>query len=285
MRSTELIERPGGITRRDFVATGLATGFALAVQPICAQTVIHTSESGLAAGMTKLATRNGEIPAYSAKPEGKGSLPVVLVVQEIFGLHEYIKDVARRVAREGYLAVAPDLYFRQGDVSKLASYDEIRPVVASVPDAQVLSDLDAALEWAGRNGGDPARAGITGFCWGGRIAWLYAAHNAALKAAVAWYGRLETAPTTLQPRNPIDVVAQLHAPVLGLYGGADTGIPEESIDRMRKALAAAGKEAQIREYPGAPHAFHADYRPSYRPEAAEDGWQRMLAWFRAHGVA
>ena len=285
MRPPDVIERPGGITRRDFVATGVATGFALAVQPICAQTAIHTDASGLAAGMMKLSTRNGEIPAYSAKPEGKGTLPVVLVVQEIFGLHEYIKDVARRLAREGYLAIAPDLYFRQGDVAKLASYDEIRPIVASVPDAQVMSDLDAALEWAGRNGGDAARAGITGFCWGGRIAWLYAAHNAALKAAVAWYGRFEGEPTPLQARNPIDVVAQLHAPVLGLYGGADTGIPAESIDRMRKALAAAGKQAQIHIYPDAPHAFHADYRPSYRREDAEDGWKRMLAWFRAHGVA
>ena len=285
MRPPDVIERPGGITRRDFVATGVATGFALAVQPICAQTAIHTDASGLAGGMMKLPTRNGEIPAYSANPEGKGTLPVVLVVQEIFGLHEYIKDVARRLAREGYLAIAPDLYFRQGDVAKLASYDEIRPIVASVPDAQVMSDLDAALEWAGRNGGDAARAGITGFCWGGRIAWLYAAHNAALKAAVAWYGRFEGEPTPLQARNPIDVVAQLHAPVLGLYGGADTGIPAESIDRMRKALAAAGKQAQIHIYPDAPHAFHADYRPSYRREDAEDGWKRMLAWFRAHGVA
>ena len=285
MRPPDVIERPGGITRRDFVATGVATGFALAVQPICAQTAIHTDASGLAGGMMKLPTRNGEIPAYSANPEGKGTLPVVLVVQEIFGLHEYIKDVARRLAREGYLAIAPDLYFRQGDVAKLASYDEIRPIVASVPDAQVMSDLDAALEWAGRNGGDAARAGITGFCWGGRIAWLYAAHNAALKAAVAWYGRFEGEPTPLQARNPIDVVAQLHAPVLGLYGGADTGIPAESIDRMRKALAAAGKQAQIHVYADAPHAFHADYRPSYRREDAEDGWKRMLAWFRAHGVA
>jgi len=209
----------------------------------------------------------------------------VLVVQEIFGVHEHIKDIARRLAKAGYLAVAPDLYARQGDVSKLASIDEIRPIVATVPDAQVLSDLDAAADWAGRNGGDPARLGITGFCWGGRIVWLYAAHNPKLRAGVAWYGRVEGPATGLQPKNPVDLAAALNAPVLGLYGGADAGISNEGVDRLRAALEAAGKPSRIHTYPEMPHGFYADYRPSYRKPAADDGWMRLIAWFRQHGVA
>ena len=207
------------------------------------------------------------------------------MVQEIFGLHEHIKDVARRFAHAGYLAVAPDLYVRQGDVTKLPSIDDIRAVVARVPDAQVMADLDAASAWAASHGGDADRLGITGFCWGGRIVWLYAAHNPRLKAGVAWYGPVEKPATELQPLHPVDLAARLHAPVLGLYGGADPGIPNEGVDRMRAALRAAGKPGEIHTYPDMPHAFHADYRPSYRREAAEDGWRRALAWLRQHGVA
>jgi carboxymethylenebutenolidase len=200
-------------------------------------------------------------------------------------VHEHIKDVARRFAKAGYMAVAPELYARQGDVSKLTNMDEIRPIVAKVPDAQVMSDLDAAADWAANNGGDAKKLAITGFCWGGRIVWLYAAHNPNLKAGVAWYGRVEGAGTELQPKNPIELVGQMKAPVLGLYGGADAGIPAEGVERMRAALATAGKEAEIHIYPDKPHGFHADYRPSYRKDAAEDGWKRALAWFRKHGVA
>jgi carboxymethylenebutenolidase len=272
-------------TRREFVMTTLATGFAAAVQPISAQTQVATSTQGLTAGEVKIKTRDGEMPAYRAMPAHGKNLPTVLVVQEIFGVHEHIKDVARRFAQAGYLAVAPELYARQGDVSKLSNIDEIRPIVGKVPDAQVMSDLDATAEWAARNGGDPAKLGATGFCWGGRIVWLYAAHNPNLKAGVAWYGRVEGAGTELQPRNPIDLVNDIKAPVLGLYGGVDAGIPNEGVDRMRAALRAAGKKSEIHTYADTPHGFHADYRPSYRKEAAEDGWRRALAWFRQNGVA
>jgi carboxymethylenebutenolidase len=272
-------------TRRDFVMTTLATGFAAAVSPVSAQTQITTDTQGLEAGETKVKVKDGEMPAYFARPAGRKSLPVVLVVQEIFGVHEHIKDVARRLAKAGYLAVAPELYARQGDVSRLANIDDIRPIVAKVPDAQVMSDLDAAAAWAAANGGDTAKLAITGFCWGGRIVWLYAAHNPNLKAGVAWYGRIEGAATELQPKNPIDLVKDIKAPVLGLYGGADAGIPNEGVDRMRAALKAAGKASEIHTYPDKPHGFNADYRPSYRKDAAEDGWARLLAWLRKNGVA
>ena len=272
-------------SRREFVMTTLATGFAAAVQPVAAQTQITTDIQGLEAGEVKIPVKDGQMPAYVARPANKKNLPVVLVVQEIFGVHEHIKDLARRFAKAGYLAVAPELYARQGDVSKASSYDEIRPVVAKVPDAQVMSDLDASADWAAKNGGDPTKLAVTGFCWGGRIVWLYAAHNSRLKAGVAWYGGVEGATNELKPKNPIDLVKEMKAPVLGLYGGADAGIPNEGVDRMRAALKAAGKEAEIRTYPDTPHGFNADYRPTYRKEAAEDGWKRMLAWFRGHGVA
>jgi len=272
-------------TRREFVMTTLATGFAAAVQPVSAQTQITTDTQGLEAGEVKIPVSDGQMPAYRAMPAGGKNLPVVLVVQEIFGVHEHIKDLARRFAKAGYLAVAPELYARQGDVSKASSYDEIRPIVAKVPDAQVMSDLDASADWAAKNGGDPAKLAVTGFCWGGRIVWLYAAHSSRLKAGVAWYGGIEGATNELKPKNPIDLVKEMKAPVLGLYGGADAGIPNEGVDRMRAALKAAGKEAEIRTYPDTPHGFNADYRPTYRKEAAEDGWKRMLAWFRGHGVA
>jgi carboxymethylenebutenolidase len=278
-------EPNAGFTRRKFVMMTLATGFAAAVQPVAAQTQIRTDSQGLVEGEVKIGTKDGDLPAYRAMPANGKNLPTVLVVQEIFGVHEHIRDVARRFAKAGYLAVAPELYARQGDVSKLTNMDEIRPIVAKVPDAQVLSDLDAAAEWAAKNGGDPKKLGATGFCWGGRIVWLYAAHNPNLKAGVAWYGRVEGPGTQLQPKNPIDLVKDIKAPVLGLYGGADAGIPNDSVDRMRAALKAAGKPSEIHTYPDTPHAFHADYRPSYRKENAEDGWKRALAWFRKNGVA
>ena len=272
------------LTRREFVVTALAAGFALAVRPVFGE-VITTEATGLTAGEVKVPVPDGEIPAYRAMPEKGGPFPVVLVVQEIFGVHEHIKDICRRLAKVGYLAVAPELYARQGDVSKMQAQEIFSKVVSKVPDAQVLTDLDAAAAWAGTSRGDLRRLGITGFCWGGRIVWLYAAHSPGLKAAVAWYGRLVGEKSALQPQHPIDVTATLKAPVLGLYGGADPSIPMETIERMRQALKAAGNPSEIVVYPDAPHAFNADYRPSYRKEAAQDGWKKMLAWFKKYGVA
>ncbi|HZR46678.1 MAG TPA: dienelactone hydrolase family protein [Candidatus Manganitrophaceae bacterium] len=275
-----------GMTRREFVVTALAAGFALAVRPVFAET-ITTDSAGLTAGEVKVPVSDGEMPAYRAMPERGGPFPVVLVVQEIFGVHEHIKDLCRRLAKAGYLAVAPELYARQGDVSKMRDSQEIfSKVVSKVSDAQVMGDLDAAADWAGKSGGgDLKRLGITGFCWGGRIVWLYAAHSPRLKAGVAWYGRLAGDKSELQPQFPIDVAAKLKAPVLGLYGGADPSIPMEMIERMRQALKAAGSPSQIVVYPDTPHGFNADYRPSYRKEAAQDGWNRMLEWFKKQGVA
>ena len=270
-------------TRREAVTT-LATGFALAVTPVAAET-ITTDADGLEAGVVEIPVGDGVMPAYRAAPAGAGPFPTVLVVQEIFGVHEHIRDVCRRLAKQGWLAVAPELFFRQGDVSGIDSIQEIiARVVSKVPDAQVMTDLDATAAWAAAEGGDPRRLGITGFCWGGRIVWLYAAHNPALRAGVAWYGRLVSQPDDLHPRNPLDVAGSLHAPVLGLYGGADQGIPNESVERMGAALAGAGGTSAIVLYPDAPHGFHADYRPSYRPETAADGWKRLVEWFRKHGA-
>lgn len=277
--------------RRDFIVTSLGVGFALAVQPVMAQTAISTPVDGLTAGEVKVPVSDGEMVAYAAHPARAGTFPVVLVVQEIFGVHEYIRDVCRRFARLGYLAVAPELFARQGDPRQYSSIPEImNNIVAKVPDSQILGDLDACVAWAAAHNGDTTRLGITGFCWGGRAAWLYAAHNPQLKAAVAWYGRLVSPATPLTPHHPVDLAADLKAPVLGLYGGADPGIPAETIAQMEAALKAAtgnaaAQASRIHVYPDAPHAFHADYRPSYRKEAAEDGWQRLLAWFREHGVA
>jgi carboxymethylenebutenolidase len=273
-------------TRRGFVVTSLAAGFALAVQPVTAQT-ITTDTQGLEAGEVKVPVPDGQIPAYRAMPAKGGPFPVVLVVQEIFGVHEHIKDLCRRLAKLGYLAVAPELYARQGDVSKMEDIPQIiSKVVSKVPDSQVLSDLDATVAWAkGTGKGDTAKLAVTGFCWGGRIVWLYSAHNPAVKAGVAWYGRLVGPTDELHPKNPIDLVGSLKAPVLGLYGGADTGIPAESVERMRAALKDAGKPAEIVLYPDTPHGFNADYRPTYRKAEAEDGWKRMLEWFRENGVA
>ena len=277
---------PGqAFTRRNFIVTGVGAGFALAVQPVTAQTAITTDEQGLVAGEVRIPVKDGEMVAYRALPKGAAKPAVVLVVAEIFGVHEYIRDVCRRLAKAGYCAVAPELFARQGDPRHYTAIPDILAnIVNKTPDAQVMADLDACVAWAAGKGGDTARLAITGFCWGGRITWLYAAHNPQLKAGVAWYGRLAGAASELTPQHPVDVAARLHAPVLGLYGGADAGIPQETIDTMRAALKAAGKTAEIHVYPNAPHAFHADYRPSYRKEEAEDGWRRMLAWLRGNGV-
>lgn len=274
-------------SRRRFVQTALGTGFAASVLPVTAST-IRTPADGLEVGEVMISVGNFQMPVYRAAPAGKTNLPVVLVVSEIFGVHEHIADIARRFAREGYLALAPELFVRQGDASSFGTVQElISQLISKVPDAQVMADLDAAVAWAGRNGGDTSRVGITGFCWGGRITWLYAAH-AQVKAGVAWYGRLVGQSSELTPRHPVDVAGQLNAPVLGLYGGQDTGIPLDTVDTMKAALAAGNAAAKASEfviYPDAPHAFHADYRPSFRAEAAQDGWKRCLAWFRQHGVA
>jgi carboxymethylenebutenolidase len=275
------------LTRREFVVSSLAAGFAAAVLPLPARGALSTSAEGLDAGELKIPVADGELPAYRAAPAAGGPFPVVLVVQEIFGVHEHIRDVCRRFARAGYLALAPELYARQGDVSRMTDVQEIvTSVVAKVPDAQVMADLDAAATFAAKDGrGDPARLAVTGFCWGGRIVWLYAAHSPKLRAGAAWYGRLEGAADPLHPKHPLELAGELKAPVLGLYGGADPGIPNESVERMRAALEAAGGRSEIVLYEGAPHGFHADYRPSYRENDAKDAWERMLRWFRRHGAA
>ncbi|WP_295557720.1 dienelactone hydrolase family protein [uncultured Hyphomicrobium sp.] len=272
-------------SRREAMLTTLATGFALATQPVAAETTITTDANGLEAGEVQVQASDRAIPTYRAKPAQGGPFPVILVVQEIFGVHEHIKDVCRRLAKAGYLAIAPEMYVRQGDVAGLKSIDEVRAVVAKVPDAQVMSDLDATVQFAASDGGDVERLGITGFCWGGRITWLYAAHTAKLKAGVAWYGRLVGETSQLTPKHPVDIAGDLKAPVLGLYGGADQGIPLDTVGAMRGACAKAGKTCDIVVFEGAPHAFHADYRPSYRAEAAKEGWSRLLAWFKQHGVS
>ena len=285
--------RPGesteqGATRRTALKAAIGVGYAAATLPIAAQTAISTSTDGLKAGPVKYSVDGFDVPAYAAAPAGKTGLPVVLVVQEIFGVHEYIADTCRRFAKAGYLAIAPQLYARQGDPSQYTEVAKLMAdVVSKVPDAQVMADLDGAVQWATANGGDAARVGITGFCWGGRITWLYAAHGP-VKAGVAWYGRLVGQPGELTPKHPVDIAPILKAPVLGLYGEKDTGIPLDTIDKMKAALASGSPLAKASEfvvYPDAPHAFHADYRPSYRKEAAEDGWKRALAWFKTHGVA
>ena len=249
---------------------------------------IHTSAAGLLAGRVEIPVNGGSIPAYRAVPATPGPHPLVLVVQEIFGLHEHIEDVVRRFAQLGYLAIAPSLYARLGDPAQAASIDVVmQNFVYRTPDAQVLADLDATLAWADQH--HPADAtrpvGITGFCWGGRITWLYAAHQPRIKAGVAWYGRLEGKTSDITPRQPADVAAELKAPVLGLYGGKDSGIPLDTVERMQAALAREHQGSEIHVYPDAPHAFFADYRPSYHPAEAIDGWKRLLAWFQRHGVA
>ena len=273
------------ITRREFIATAtLATGFALAVQPVWGK-VITTNTKGLVAGAVKIPVTDGEIPAYRAAPVKGQNFPVILVIQEIFGVHEHIQDVCRRFAKLGYLAIAPQLFVRQGDVLKLTSVEEIRPIVAKVPDAQVLSDLDSTVNWAVKSAkGNAARLGITGFCWGGRITWLYAAHNPKVKAGVAWYGRLVGDATEITPKHPVDIASALTVPVLGLYGGKDTGIPVDTVEQMRDRLKSSRSKSEIIVYPEAPHAFFADYRPSYREKEAVDGWRRLRKWFKQNGL-
>ena len=275
-------------SRRDFVRTSVGTGFAAAVLPVMAQTVIKTDTAGLVAGEVMIPVGDFKLPAYRAAPANVANAPVVLVVSEIFGVHEHIADVARRFAKAGYFAIAPEMFVRQGDAG---SYGEIAKLIAEViskvPDAQVMADLDACVAWAKGQGADTGRTAVTGFCWGGRITWLYSAHNPAVKAGVAWYGRLVGATSALNPAHPVDLAGKLNGPVLGLYGGQDTGIPLDTVEKMKAALAAgspAAKKSEFVVYPDAPHAFHADYRPSYRKDAADDGWKRCLAWFKAQGV-
>jgi carboxymethylenebutenolidase len=276
-------------SRRDFARTSVGVGFAAAVLPIQAQSEIRTPATGLIAGEVTIPVGDFKLPAYRVMPAGQSNLPVVLVISEVFGVHEHIADVARRFAQRGYLAIAPELFVRQGDAG---SYGEVAKLIAEVvskaPDAQVMGDLDACAAWARTNGGDANKLGITGFCWGGRITWLYSAHNPNVKAGVAWYGRLTGVANALQPSHPVDLANKLQAPVLGLYGGKDTGIPLADVDKMKAALAAgsaAAKKSEFVVYPDAPHAFHADYRPTYQKAPADDGWQRCLAWFKANHVA
>lgn len=269
--------------RRNFLTTTLAGGFALAVQPVFGQTPIRTDTTGLSAGEIEITASDRSLPAYRAMPAEGSCFPVVLVVSEIFGVHEYIQDVCRRLAKLGYLAVAPEIFVRQGNPRTVANIPEILEKITSrTPDAQVIADLDASAQWAAEHGGDASRLGITGFCYGGRITWLYAAHNPKMKAAVAWYGRLTGDVTPNMPTHPLDVAASISLPVLGLYGGLDTGIPLETVEKMESALKSAGSPAVIRIYDQAPHAFHADYRSSYRSQEATDAWGRLQNWFERY---
>lgn len=277
-----------GLDRRGFVTTALVSGFATATLPVSAST-ITTDVSGLEAGETQILVADGKMPAYFARPAAGRNLPVILVIQEIFGVHEHIRDVCRRFAKRGALAVAPELFARQGNPATVSDLQVLmRDIVAKVPDAQVMSDLDATVRWA-RGERGTGKIGITGFCWGGRITWLYAAHSSDVAAGVAWYGRVVGQPNELQPRHPVDVAALLRAPVLGLYAGRDRGIPLEGVERMRVALSAsdasaAARASSITVYPEAEHGFYADYRPSYRSEDAEPGFRSALDWFVRHGL-
>ncbi len=271
--------------RRQFLQSALGVGFAAAALPVCAQTMLRTPTTGLSEQRLQIEVDGQAVPVYSVRPEGKQNLPVILVVSEIFGVHEHIADVARRFAQLGYLALAPDLFVRQGDASKYASVAElIKEVIAKVPDTQVMRDLDAVLAWADTHGGDLKRVGITGFCWGGRITWMYAAHNPAIKAGVAWYGRLVGEANALSPQHPVDIAAALKVPVLGLYGAKDTGISLDSIAKMEAALAKGSSHSIFKVYENSGHAFHADYRPSYVEADAKDGWKACVAWLKANGA-
>ena len=292
-------EKTQNYSRRNFMKTSAATaaasalgvGFVAAADPVLAA-AIETDFKGLKAGEQMIPVGSFQMPAYVSRPEkAKGNLPIVIVVSEIFGVHEYIADVTRRFAKLGYLAIAPEFFVRAGDPNAYGTVaDILTNIVAKTPDAQVLNDLQAALVWAGKNGGDLKRVGVTGFCWGGRITWL-SATLPQVKAGVAWYGRLIGEKTEGNPRHPVELAADLKAPVLGLYGGADAGISLESVEQMRAALAQAAtknpaaKASVIEVYPDAPHAFHADYRATYREEPAKDGWEKCIAWFKKMGVA
>ena len=275
-----------GVDRRDFLKVALGTGFAAAAMPVMAQNVTKTDSAGLTAGTVTITVDGQAVPVYRAQPEGKSNLPVVLVISEIFGVHEHIADVARRFAKLGYLALAPDLFVRQGDPQKSPSIAELqRDIISKTPDTQVMADLDAVVAWAKANGGNADKIVITGFCWGGRVTWMYAAHNPAIKAGVAWYGRLIGTSNAMTPRHPVDIATTLNVPVLGLYGAKDTGITEDSIKAMKAMLAKGPNKSTFVIYPNSGHAFHADYRPSYVEADAKDGWGRMLAWFKQNGVA
>ena len=272
------------LARRGMLMSSLISGFTLAVTPVEAQ-VIHTDTIGIAGGQVKIPVSDGEMPAYASKPERPGPFPVILVNEEIFGVHEHIKDLCRRLAKAGYLAVAPEIYARQGDLSKMTDVNQIvSQVINKKPDAEMLSDLDAAVAWASKNGGDLTRLGVTGFCRGGRNTWFYDAHNPQVKAAVAWYGPIKGAPSDIQPKVVSDIAADIHAPLLGLYGGQDTGINVNDVEAAAETARKAGKTVEIHVYADAPHGFNADYRPSYKKADAEDGWARMLAWFKKYGV-
>jgi carboxymethylenebutenolidase len=274
-----------GVDRRVFLKAAVGTGFAAATLPVAAQTLVQTDTAGLSAGDHIIVINGQDVPVYRAQPEGKTNPPVILVISEIFGVHEHIKDVARRFAKQGYMAVAPDLFVRAGDAGKVANIaDLMKDIVGKTPDAQVMSDLDTVVTWAKQRGGDTGRLGITGFCWGGRITWLYSSHNPNVKAGVAWYGRLVGETNANSPKHPIDIAQNLKVPVLGLYGGKDTGIPLESVERMRAALDKGNSGSTFHVYPDAGHAFYADYRPSFNEADARDGWRRALDWFRSHGV-
>ena len=284
-------------SRRNFIKTSalgtaaIGVGFAAASEPVIVA-AIETDFKGLKAGEQMIPVGSFQLPAYVSRPQNaKASLPIVIVVSEIFGVHEYIADVTRRFAKLGYLAIAPEFFTRAGDPNTFGTIAEIQQnIVAKTPDMQVLNDLQAALVWAGKNGGDLKRVGVTGFCWGGRITWL-SATLPQVRAGVAWYGRLIGEKTEGNPRHPVDIAMDLKAPVLGLYGAADTGISLESVEQMRAALAQAAsqnpaaKACQFEIYPDAPHAFHADYRATYREGPAKDGWEKCLTWFKKNGVA
>jgi carboxymethylenebutenolidase len=283
-------KKASGLDRREFFATSIIAGFALAVQPIQAQTVIKTDTVGLIAGEVKIPVSDGTIPAYRAMPDKKDKkFPVVLVIHEIFGVHEHIQDVCRRFAKLGYMAIAPALYARQGNVETIANVQELnRDIFSKIPDTQSLSFLDSTVAWAKKNSGNTKKLSITGFCWGGRIVWLYAAHNKQVDAGAAWYGRLVApagAKNEAQPTMPIDYAKDLRVPVIGLYGGLDTGIPLDTVQRMQEELKKGKSKSEIVVYPNAGHAFNADYRPSYNKESADDAWAKMLDWFKKNGAS
>ena len=280
---TGLREYP--LARRSLMMTGLISGFTLATTRVDAQT-IHTDTNGLDAGETKIPTTSGDLPAYYARPAKGGGFPTVLVTEEIFGVHEHIKDLCRRLAKDGYMAVATEYYARIGDLSKMTDTPTIfKEVISKTPDGQMMSDMDSTAAWAAKNQGSATKLAVTGFCRGGRQTWLYATHNPNLKAAAAWYGPVNTPDTDIQPRSPLEVADQLKCPLLGQYGGQDTSIKLDDVHAAAAKAKAAGKIVEIVVYPDAPHGFNADYRPSYRKDKAEDGWKRMLAWFAKYGVA
>ncbi|KVO58805.1 dienelactone hydrolase family protein [Burkholderia stagnalis] len=275
-------------SRRKFMQAALGSTFAAAVLPVSAQT-IATDSAGLDVDTVEIRSGDASVPAYRAQPKDKTNLPVVIVIHEIFAVHAHIADICRRFAKLGYLAIAPDLFARQGDVSKYQTIqDLVANVVSKVPDRQVSEDLDATVAWAGKNGGDLSRLGVVGFCWGGRQSWLYAEHNPHVRAAVAWYGFVEGTTDEMTPFNPVDHADTLKVPVLGLYGAKDANITQASLAAMRERIAKSdsklARESQIVVYNDAGHAFFADYRPSYVKGDAEDSWKRALAWFHRYGV-